>query len=256
MPGPVDDAHAAAAEHPLHLVARDPRQVGARCQAPGRRRRAPASGTARSSSGLDGTHLPPAPADLRQQLGASAADLFRGTPGVEISSSSCSTRDSSAMAGLLEAAACRDSDTQRTHSLAVWTSQRMCWLAKAKNCLTVWGRASRMALSSRSATAPSNSSACKFIGGCVRARIAPVQQGGAQQVEPADGPVKQGVDDRLGGRIPRQLVQVALDRGGCVFLGHRANHRLKGRYIRHQILLRQVVCTATLSIMTGKEASR
>ena len=48
-----------------------------------------------------------------------------------------------------------------------FSSQRMCWLARPKNCLTDRGRASRMALSSRSATAPSNSSACRFNGGCV-----------------------------------------------------------------------------------------
>jgi hypothetical protein len=29
-----------------------------------------------------------------------------------------------------------------------------------------------------------------------------VQQGGAQQVQSSDGPVEQGPDDRLGGRIP------------------------------------------------------
>ena len=35
-----------------------------------------------------------------------------------------------------------------------------------------------------------------------QARITAVQQGGAQQVQSADGPVEQGPDDRLGGRIP------------------------------------------------------
>ena len=39
-------------------------------------------------------------------------------------------------------------------------------------------------------------------------------------MKPADGPVQQRPDDRLRGRIPGQLVQVALhDRGG-VFFGH------------------------------------
>ena len=75
----------------------------------------------------------------------------------------------------------------------------MCWLARANNWRTVRGRASRSALSNRSVTAPSNSSACKFKGGCRQARITSVQQGGAEQVQSADGPVEQGPDDRLGG---------------------------------------------------------
>ena len=58
-----------------------------------------------------------------------------------------------------------------------------------------------------------------------QARIAPVQQGGAQQVQSADGPVEQRPDDRLGGRIPAQLVEVALDHGGGVLFAHRATHR-------------------------------
>ena len=51
-------------------------------------------------------------------------------------------------------------------------------------------------------------------------RVAPVQQGGAEVVQPADGPVEQGPDDRLGGRVAGQFVQVALDDGGGVFLVH------------------------------------
>ena len=35
-----------------------------------------------------------------------------------------------------------------------------------------------------------------------QARVTPVQQRGAEQVQAADGPVEQGPDDRLGGRIP------------------------------------------------------
>jgi hypothetical protein len=53
-----------------------------------------------------------------------------------------------------------------------------------------------------------------------QAGIAAVQQRGAQQVQAADGPVEQGRDDRLGGRIPRQLVQVALDHGGRLVIAH------------------------------------
>ncbi len=53
-----------------------------------------------------------------------------------------------------------------------------------------------------------------------QARITPVQQRGAQQVQPADGPVQQGPDDRLGGRIPGQLVEVALHDGGGLFFTH------------------------------------
>jgi hypothetical protein len=39
----------------------------------------------------------------------------------QISSRSCCTRDSAATAGLLEAAACQDSDAERTHWMAVCT---------------------------------------------------------------------------------------------------------------------------------------
>jgi hypothetical protein len=44
-------------------------------------------------------------------------------------------------------------------------------------------------------------------------------------VQLADGPVEQGPDDRLGGWIHRELVSVALDHGGCVFVVHGATHR-------------------------------
>ncbi len=54
-----------------------------------------------------------------------------------------------------------------------------------------------------------------------QARVAPVQQGGTQQVQSSDGPVEQGPDDRLGGRIPAQLIEVALDHGGGVLVAHR-----------------------------------
>jgi len=44
-----------------------------------------------------------------------------------------------------------------------------------------------------------------------QARITPVQQVGAQQMQSSDSPVEQGPDDRPGGRIPAQLVEVAMD---------------------------------------------
>ena len=48
-----------------------------------------------------------------------------------------------------------------------FSSHRVCWPARAKNSRTVAGRASRRALSSRSTTALSISSACRFNGGRV-----------------------------------------------------------------------------------------
>jgi hypothetical protein len=44
-------------------------------------------------------------------------------------------------------------------------------------------------------------------------------------VRPAHGPGQQGTDDRLGGRVPDQLIRVALDRDGSAFVAHRATHR-------------------------------
>ena len=41
-----------------------------------------------------------------------------------------------------------------------------------------------------------------------------------QLVQPADGPVQQRPDDRLGGCVAGQLVQVPLDGGGGPFLTH------------------------------------
>ena len=61
-----------------------------------------------------------------------------------------------------------------------------------------------------------------------QARVIVVQKRRAQQVETANGPVEQGADDGLGGRIPVQLVQVALDHGGGVFFVHGATHRPTG----------------------------
>ena len=87
-----------------------------------------------------------------------------------------------------------------------------------------------------------------------QARIAAVQQRGAEQVQAADGPVEQGPDDRLGGRIPGQLVQVALDHGGGVLFAHGATHRLKCCCIRANST--PAGCApATLSMTTGEDAS-
>jgi hypothetical protein len=58
-----------------------------------------------------------------------------------------------------------------------------------------------------------------------------VQQRRAQQVESADGPVEQGADDRLGGRIPRQFVQVALEHEASSVFAHGPPHRPQGGYI-------------------------
>jgi hypothetical protein len=66
-------------------------------------------------------------------------------------------------------------------------------------------------------------------------RIAPVQQDGAQQVQSSHGPVEQGADDRLGGRISSPLVQVALDHGGGAVMAHHWIHRLKGGRIRTEL---------------------
>ncbi len=79
MPGLVDNAHAAVAEHGLDFVAGDGRQAGAACRGsrasgagpvPGRREQ-------RLELRLDDAQLVPALANLGQQLGAIAADLFR-----------------------------------------------------------------------------------------------------------------------------------------------------------------------------------
>ena len=53
-----------------------------------------------------------------------------------------------------------------------------------------------------------------------QAGVAPVQEGGAELVQAVDGPVEQGPDHLLGGRITGQLVQVALDGGRGGFLVH------------------------------------
>jgi hypothetical protein len=52
------------------------------------------------------------------------------------------------------------------------------------------------------------------------AGVALVEQGGAELVEAADRPIQQCPNDRLGGRVAGQLVQVSLDGGGGVFPVH------------------------------------
>ena len=100
MPGLVDDAHAAAAEHRLHVIAGDPRELAAR---PRRRHRAVIGGL------RAGTTRRPPPR-RRAAVATSTADLAAATRGrrgrpppacarVEDSSSSRSTRGSPAMAG-------------------------------------------------------------------------------------------------------------------------------------------------------------
>ena len=78
--------------------------------------------------------------------------------------------------------------------------------------------------------------------------VAPVQHVGAQPLQPVNGPVQQLPDDRLGGRIPGQGVQVALhdcsggfvihdelprQGGGIVadFIGSRVHLPLSGRLV-------------------------
>jgi hypothetical protein len=49
-----------------------------------------------------------------------------------------------------------------------------------------------------------------------------MQKRGAQQMQPADRSIQQAPDDRLSGRIPRQLIQVTLNGGRGLFLTHGA----------------------------------
>src|SRR6516165_1550572 len=81
LPGLVDEAHAPAPEEGLHVIARYLRRVGARMPANGgigaRAGVGPRRGKQRMELRLNGAHLPPAPADLGKQLGASGADLLR-----------------------------------------------------------------------------------------------------------------------------------------------------------------------------------
>ena len=257
MHGLVDDAHAAAAQHPEHLVAGDARQRRPRAARPSGPRTDPGSGKSSPIRASSAPEPPPALADLGQQLGRVAADLFGAAARVEHlleqplharvvghpwasarrlrartaprpgggrpaappaaagrgsaaaapswprrpgpprprpgsapgcgpgrrprarppagprsppacggrpgrGRSRCSGRAGTRPSRSSTAAGC--SSKRRARSLS---SQRMCWLARAKNWRTVRGRASRMALSSRSTTAPSSSSACRFSGGRV-----------------------------------------------------------------------------------------
>jgi hypothetical protein len=50
-----------------------------------------------------------------------------------------------------------------------------------------------------------------------------MQQRGAQEVQLADGAIQRSPDNRLGGRVFGQFVQVALNDDGGVFLTHGAN---------------------------------
>ena len=53
-----------------------------------------------------------------------------------------------------------------------------------------------------------------------QSRVAPVQHGGAQPLQAVSGPFQQLADDRLGGHIPGEGVQVALHDGGGGFFTH------------------------------------
>ena len=119
VPGLVDDAHAPAAEQGLHLIAGDPRQVGARCRA--RRRDCPGVGNIASSWASTARIC----CQRRRTSGSSSGQAPQTSSGVhpesQISSSSRCTRGSSATARFLEAAACHDADTRRTHILPACT---------------------------------------------------------------------------------------------------------------------------------------
>src|SRR5271155_4607012 len=62
-----------------------------------------------------------------------------------------------------------------------------------------------------------------------QARVAAVQEIGTQQAQAANRPVDQIPDDRFGGRVPRQRVEVALDgAGGRFFLHGQDRQRKRG----------------------------
>ena len=52
-------------------------------------------------------------------------------------------------------------------------------------------------------------------------RVAPVQLGRAEELQPADRPVQEFPDDGLGGRVPGERVQEPLHGGGRGFFTHR-----------------------------------
>jgi hypothetical protein len=80
VPGLVDDAHAAAAQHFLHFITGDSRQVGRRLR---RWRGTGRLGKELADLGLEGTQPLPTGPDLRQQLRARAAGFFGGGTGIE-----------------------------------------------------------------------------------------------------------------------------------------------------------------------------
>ena len=53
-----------------------------------------------------------------------------------------------------------------------------------------------------------------------QSRVAPVEEAGAEHPQPADGPVQECPDDRIGRRVAGQRDQVALDDGGGVIVAH------------------------------------
>ncbi len=83
VPGLVDDAHAAAAQHPLHVIAAYPRQVGGRQRGCRGTVSEGSLGKQRADLGIEGPQPLPAGPDLRQQLGARAAGFFGGAARVE-----------------------------------------------------------------------------------------------------------------------------------------------------------------------------
>ena len=78
----------------------------------------------------------------------------------------------------------------------------MCWLARAKNWRTVRGAGLAQGLEQ-----PLDHRAEQLVGLEVQRRprqprVAAVEQGGAELVQPADGPVQQGPDDGSAGASP------------------------------------------------------
>ena len=62
--------------------------------------------------------------------------------------------------------------------------------------------------------------------------VAPVEQGGAQEVQPADRPVKQIPDNRLGEGILGEVVKEALDHGRGMLFARRENPSARGQVER------------------------
>ncbi len=118
------------------------------------------------------------------------------------------------------------SSKRRARSLSC---QRMCWLARAKNWRTVWGRTVRSAVSSPATTPSSSSSVSKFKGGCVEPWVAPMQERSAQQAQALHCACQQVPDERFGGRVPLEGVQTTLNGAGrLIFIHGLANLQRKG----------------------------